>query len=85
MKKISLKNLNLSETETLSREQLKNVLGGAGSGSTTDACPKDTCGGALGACTNNRSCNSYPCASNSPLTYKDCGPVGVPEAPEVPQ
>lgn len=45
MKKISLKNLNLSETETLSREQLKNVLGGAGSGSTTDTCPKDTYAG----------------------------------------
>lgn len=28
MKKISLKNLNLKEVEQLSREQLKNVLGG---------------------------------------------------------
>ncbi len=28
MKKISLKNLNLNEVEQLSREQLKNVLGG---------------------------------------------------------
>lgn len=28
MKKISLKNLNLEEVEQLSREQLKNVLGG---------------------------------------------------------
>lgn len=28
MKKISLRNLNLKEVEKLSREQLKNVLGG---------------------------------------------------------
>lgn len=77
MKKISLKNLNLSETETLSREQLKNVLGGAGAVTTTDECPKDTCGGILGSCTNNRPCNSYPCAPKSPLTYKDCGPAGT--------
>lgn len=28
MKKISLKNLNLNEVDQLSREQLKNVLGG---------------------------------------------------------
>lgn len=28
MKKISLKNLNLKEVEQLSRNQLKNVLGG---------------------------------------------------------
>ena len=34
MKKISLKNLNLNETEALSREQLKNVLGGYGGGTT---------------------------------------------------
>ncbi|MNT58670.1 hypothetical protein D3C86_1860430 [compost metagenome] len=33
MKKISLKNLNLKDVEQLSREQLKNVLGGfTGSG-----------------------------------------------------
>lgn len=29
MRKISLKNLNLKEVEQLSREQLKNVLGGS--------------------------------------------------------
>ncbi|WP_316820463.1 hypothetical protein [Pedobacter gandavensis] len=34
MKKISLKNLNLKEVEQLSREQLKDVLGGW-TGSTT--------------------------------------------------
>ena len=42
MKKISLKNLNLNEVEQLSREQLKNVLGGftggGGSGSTSCSC-----------------------------------------------
>jgi len=41
MKKISLKNLNLKEVEQLSREQLKNVLGGADSGS-GDPYPKIT-------------------------------------------
>ncbi|KGE13336.1 hypothetical protein [Sphingobacterium deserti] len=36
MQKISLKNLNLKEVEKLSREQLKDVLGGnLGSGSPT--------------------------------------------------
>ena len=36
MKKISLKNLNLKEVEQLSREQLKNVLGGYTGGTTED-------------------------------------------------
>jgi hypothetical protein len=35
MKKISLKNLNLNETVSLSREQLKNVLGGYSGGTGT--------------------------------------------------
>lgn len=35
MKKISLKNLNLKEVEQLSREQLKNVLGGWADGTRT--------------------------------------------------
>lgn len=34
MKKISLKNLNLDEVEQLSRDQLKNVLGGYSAGTT---------------------------------------------------
>lgn len=37
MKKISLKSLNLKEVEQLSREQLKNVLGGSGAESVTVA------------------------------------------------
>jgi natural product precursor len=36
MKKISLKNLNLKEVDQLSREQLKNVLGGNIGGTGTD-------------------------------------------------
>lgn len=36
MKKISLKNLNLKEVNQLSREQLKNVLGGFTGGTGTD-------------------------------------------------
>lgn len=42
MKKISLKNLNLKEVEQLSREQLKNVLGGYADTSTSSGgggCP----------------------------------------------
>ncbi|MGO1595004.1 MAG: TIGR04149 family rSAM-modified RiPP [Sphingobacterium sp.] len=44
MKKISLKQLDLKEVEQLSREQLKDVLGGT-FGSGTDDCqtPGDTC------------------------------------------
>lgn len=34
MKKISLKNLNIQEVEQLSREQLKDVLGGSWGGET---------------------------------------------------
>jgi natural product precursor len=37
MKTINVKNINLSEVEQLSRKQLKNVLGGYGSGSTVPA------------------------------------------------
>ncbi|UKJ07496.1 hypothetical protein [Solitalea lacus] len=33
MKKLTLKKLNLETSEVFTREQLKNVLGGAGSGS----------------------------------------------------
>lgn len=49
MKKISLKNLNLKTTEQLSRDQLKNVLGGytggtdISEGPTTGGCPNVTC------------------------------------------
>ena len=35
MKKLTLKKLNLKESEILSREQLKKVLGGTGSGDST--------------------------------------------------
>jgi len=67
MKKISLKNLNLKEVEQLSREQLKDVLGGATAATRTGVvcnvrceshsdCPSDcnVCtnyGGSSGYCT----------------------------------
>jgi len=63
MKKISLKNLNLKEVEQLSREQLKNVLGGytggtGGPETETETVPTkecgDYCGGDDGDC--NGSC-----------------------------
>ena len=47
MKKISLKNLNLKEVEQLSREQLKDVLGGwtggTGTEDETEKKPKCNC------------------------------------------
>lgn len=43
MKKISLKNLNLKEVDQLSREQLKNVLGGSSVGSEGDNPKIDAC------------------------------------------
>ncbi|MBB2952986.1 hypothetical protein [Sphingobacterium sp. JUb56] len=41
MKKISLKKLNLQDVEQLSREQLKNVLGGYSGGTTAPGPPDD--------------------------------------------
>ncbi|MFT4152472.1 hypothetical protein [Parafilimonas sp.] len=38
MKKLKLRTIELGASEILSREQLKKVLGGSGSGSSTDAC-----------------------------------------------
>lgn len=43
MKKISLKNLNLNELEQLSREQLKNVLGGSTDGTDATVPPESKC------------------------------------------
>jgi len=56
MNKISLKNLNLKEVDQLSREQLKNVLGGftggtgtgTDEGTTTGGCPNVTCSSTAG-------------------------------------
>ncbi|MBB2951299.1 hypothetical protein [Sphingobacterium sp. JUb56] len=53
MKKISLKNLNLKSVDQLSREQLKNVLGGYSSNNTT----------AITTCDNN-SITTGPCIEN---------------------
>jgi len=66
MKKISLDNINLDEIEQLSREQLKNVLGGfmynttgnGGGGETTVPTKEcgDWCGGDDGECDSAGSC-----------------------------
>ncbi|WP_270087398.1 hypothetical protein [Sphingobacterium sp. SYP-B4668] len=78
MKKISLKNLNLKEVEQLSREQLKNVLGGWTEGSSTDEgtdlpgdctsdadCPSDKkCDTKLGKCYNNSTGYAVPCPTS---------------------
>jgi len=44
MKKISLKNLDLGEVEQLTREQLKNVLGGYSFAGTTESQTNHDCG-----------------------------------------
>lgn len=81
MKKISLKNLNLKEVNQLSREQLKNILGGSGSGSGsgsgTDPNPKITaCNGksANAACswTYQGATYSGRCASIAPSYVLHC-------------
>lgn len=52
MKKISLKNLNLSGVDQLSKEQLKGVLGGFnGSGSGDDGCDTHNTSSCGGSCT----------------------------------
>lgn len=54
MKKISLKNLNLDEVEQLSREQLKNVLGGfTGSGGSGTGPGSGGSGNCADPCTRN--------------------------------
>lgn len=46
MKKISLKNLNFKEVEQLSRQQLKDVMGGVqGSGNSCNTHSTSSCGG----------------------------------------
>lgn len=76
MKKISLKNLNLQEVEQLSREQLKNVLGGfSGSGDDDSGSggPNTSC-----TCSDGRFCGisgSFPdaCAKINACVVTCCG------------
>ncbi|TWF40655.1 hypothetical protein FHW36_104338 [Chitinophaga polysaccharea] len=58
MKKLKLKALDLGAKELLTREQLKNVMGGDGSG--TKDCTND-CGEALGECPEGLTCKSQLC------------------------
>ena len=72
MKKISLKNLNLQEVKQLSREQLKNVLGGfSGSGSGSGG--SGGSGGFVKYVCQTITTGSYECYQNenSPLSCVD--------------
>jgi hypothetical protein len=72
MKKISLKNLHLKEIELLSREQLKEVLGGVGGstiGTTTTEDCSVNCVADGGSCTSS-DCKTGTCSYND--TYLVC-------------
>jgi len=60
MKKIKLEELNLGNAEVLSREELKKVLGGMGSGSGSPLCDGTTC------------YTNWTCADGSDSGTKDC-------------
>ena len=69
MKKLKLNELNLGNAEVLTREELKKVLGGMGSGSggtnCTDSCETDSdCNGG-----SENSCNK---CSQSSIMYHKC-------------
>lgn len=59
MKKLKLSEMNLSNAEMLSREQMKKIVGGIGSGSDsvtcTVTCPDDhcSCSSTIGKCKRN--------------------------------
>lgn len=82
MNKISLKNLNLKEVEQLSREQLKNVLGGftGGTGGTgTDGGTTGGCGIADCSCDNGNpgtviACDEISCEECVALCDVHCNP-----------
>lgn len=72
MKKISLKNLNLKEVDLLSREQLKNVLGGFTGGSGI--------GGGTATTSDEEKCNcnnSDQCSGDTPECAADCDSSGT--------
>ncbi len=64
MKKISLKNFNLSDVELLSREELKNVIGGDGPPPPPPTGGSDTCD-----CNNDSACSQNP---SEPLKVIAC-------------
>lgn len=79
MKKISLKDLILNQVDQLSREQLKNVLGGyagssTGGATTTNAHPCGTsdCTSDADCSGENPKCHSTTCISNNE-TVRFCG------------
>jgi hypothetical protein len=68
MKKLSLKTSDLQRGEVLTRQQLKNVLGGDGSGSGEEDTPctdTDECTNAGGTCgaDDKGKCETYGCGS----------------------
>ncbi len=74
MKKLKLEELNLGNAGVLSREELKTVLGGAGSGDGTDCGTVDNCSSK--ACTaggNSGTCGTY----GGHTSVKTCGCISA--------
>lgn len=72
MKKLKLKALELGATELLTREQLKNVIGGSGSGSGAGGSGMSVCG--VGP-----ACRMISCTVKCPnggTAQGECGPLG---------
>jgi len=68
MKKLSLKNLNLTAKDLLPLEQLKAVFGGYGDESCPSSCSSDSdCGGT------GLRCKTYYCHPQSLEIYHACG------------
>lgn len=73
MKRLRAKALELGATELLTRERLKTVLGGGGSGS-GGGCGDCTnaCGGNLGNCPDGKKCTSEECPGQPDFTHTVC-------------
>jgi hypothetical protein len=77
MKKLKLKALELGAEELLQREQLKNVIGGSGSGDGSGGGCEVTCGSGYYACCNRNILVAYcNCKTNGSTNSCDAGGVG---------
>jgi len=71
MKKLKLKALNLGASEVLTREQLKNIMGGDGSGGGSGgpgSC-SDGCGPTVACPVNSPYCRDSECTDSSGVTH----------------
>lgn len=70
MKKLKLKAVELGATELLTREELKNVLGGIGGGSGEEC--TNNCGVGLDPCPEGESCYGEPCPNDEEFYHNVC-------------